>query len=174
MNTIGTYEQDGSAMGRINAWHFAYNLAKDRPLVGGGFGAFTQEAFAVWAPNPNDFHDSHSIWFTMLGEHGFVGLGLFVLLWLLTWRLSSGLIRSCTGRSELLWVADLARMIQVALIGYWVGGSFLGLAYWDMPYLLAGVLVLCRVLVDRHLAVPLPTGATTPVGSGLLHERKNL
>ena len=39
MSTVKTYEQDESAMGRINAWHMAFNLAKDRPL-GGGFDAF--------------------------------------------------------------------------------------------------------------------------------------
>jgi O-antigen ligase len=36
MSTIQTYDQDQSAIGRINAWHMAYNMAKDRPL-GGGF-----------------------------------------------------------------------------------------------------------------------------------------
>ncbi|MBI4364996.1 MAG: putative O-glycosylation ligase, exosortase A system-associated, partial [Candidatus Latescibacteria bacterium] len=40
MSTIGTYRQDASAMGRINAWHFAINVALDRPLTGGGFRVF--------------------------------------------------------------------------------------------------------------------------------------
>ena len=40
-----------------------------------------------------------------------------------------------------MWARDLASMIQVALVGFWVGGSFLGLAYWDYPYILAIVLV---------------------------------
>ena len=161
MNTIGTYEEDTSAMGRINAWYFAYNLAKDRPLTGGGFGAATGESFARWAPNPLDLHDMHSIWFQILGEQGFVGLGLFMLLWLLTWRLGSGLIKSCKARADLRWAADLAAMIQVSLIGYWVGGAFLGLAYWDMPYVLMSILVLTRVVVDRQLAQQAPARDTT-------------
>jgi probable O-glycosylation ligase (exosortase A-associated) len=36
METIKTYQSDASATGRINAWHMAVNMAKDRPL-GGGF-----------------------------------------------------------------------------------------------------------------------------------------
>lgn len=160
MNTIGTYEQDTSAMGRINAWHFAFNLAKDRPLVGGGFGAFTPEAFTTWAPNPNHFQDAHSIWFQILGEQGFVGLALFMLLWLLCWRLASSIINTCKKREDLRWVADLAAMIQVSFIGYWVGGSFLGLAYWDMPYLLLSILVVSKVFIDKQLSLPVP--ATTP------------
>lgn len=165
MNTIGTYQQDSSAMGRINAWHFAFNLAKDRPLTGGGFGAFTDEAFAVWAPNPTDVHDAHSIWFQMLGEQGFVGLALFLMLWLLGWRLAASIIKSCKKRDDLRWAADLAAMIQVSFVGYWVGGSFLGLAYWDMPYLLLSILVLTRVVVDKQLGLLVPSAA--PAGTGL-------
>ncbi len=44
MSTIGNYQQDYSAMGRINAWHMAFNLAKDRPL-GGGFDTFQRDMF---------------------------------------------------------------------------------------------------------------------------------
>ncbi|MDP1652027.1 MAG: putative O-glycosylation ligase, exosortase A system-associated [Rhodocyclaceae bacterium] len=151
MSTIQTYEQDGSAMGRINAWQMAINLAKDRPLTGGGFGAFTDEAFARWAPNPTDVHDAHSIWFQMLGEHGFVGIGLFILFWALSWRLASGIIKDGRSRPGLRWAGDLAAMIQVSLIGYWVGGSFLGLSYWDMPYVLVTILVMMRCVIDKQL-----------------------
>ena len=152
MHTINTYEENSSAMGRINAWHFSFNLAKSRPIVGGGFQAFTPELFQILAPNPDDFHDSHSIWFEVLGQHGFVGLALFLLLWFLVWRLAAGIIRTGGKRKEMRWATELARMIQVSFIGYWVGGSFLGLAYFDLPYLLVALLVLTRVVMDRQLA----------------------
>src|SRR5882762_660196 len=76
MFSTGGYE-DESAMGRINAWHFAYNLAKDRPL-GGGFRSFTADLFAVYAPNPTDVHDAHSIYFEVMAEQGFPGLIIFL------------------------------------------------------------------------------------------------
>ena len=56
-------------------------------------------------------------------------------------------------------------MIQVSFVGYWVGGSFLGLAYWDMPYVLLSVLVLTRVVVDKQLGLPVSSAA--PSGAGL-------
>jgi putative inorganic carbon (hco3(-)) transporter len=166
MNTIGTYQQDSSAMGRVNAWHFAYNLAKDRPLTGGGMEAFTNEAFAIWAPNPADVHDAHSIWFEMLGEQGFVGLAIFLCFHILVWRLAGSIIRDYKGRGELRWATDLAAMIQVSLVGYWVGGSFLGLAYWDLPYLLASILVLTRMVVDRQLVADASSGDRQPANAG--------
>ena len=151
MDTIGTYEQDSSAMGRIGAWRFATSLALDRPIGGGGFETFQPGAYARYAPTQRDL-DPHSIWFQVLAEHGFVGLGLFVLLCMLSWRTGSQIISSCRSRPDLRWASDLAGMIQAALVGFWVGGSFLGLAYWDYPYILVIVLVLTKVVVERGIA----------------------
>ena len=43
------------ANGRLNAWKFAWNLAKDRPLVGGGFRVLhIPPRSAITRPDPND------------------------------------------------------------------------------------------------------------------------
>lgn len=39
ISTIQTYQEDGSAMSRLEAWKAAWNLAIDRPITGGGFDA---------------------------------------------------------------------------------------------------------------------------------------
>ena len=66
MGTIREYQSDASAMGRINAWYFAFNLAKANPITGGGFDVFTKELFHSYAPDPLDHHDAHSIYFEIL------------------------------------------------------------------------------------------------------------
>ncbi|MFZ5512296.1 MAG: putative O-glycosylation ligase, exosortase A system-associated [Pseudomonadota bacterium] len=152
MNTISTYEQDSSAMGRINAWWFAVNLAKDRPINGGGFDVFQPELFSRYAPNPADFHDAHSIWFKVLAEHGYLGLILFVALWFAAWRLGAWIIRVSRDRLDLRWASELARMIQVSYVGFWVGGSFLGLSYFDLPYILLALLVLTKTVIQKQMA----------------------
>lgn len=134
MATIETYKEDASAMGRINAWWFAYNLSKDRPITGGGFNCFEPSLFLSYAPNPQNYHDAHSIYFEILGEHGYPGLILFLSLFILTWRNATLVIRATREASELAWMGALARMIQVSLVGYSVGGAFLGLAYFDLLY----------------------------------------
>ena len=151
MGTIATYQEDSSALGRLNAWAFAFNLARDRPITGGGFQAFKPSAFERWAPEPERFQDSHSIWFGVLGEHGYVGLSLFMLFWGFVWRTASKIIQASKDRDDLRWAGDLAAMIQVSLVGYFVGGSFLGLAYWDYPYLLAAMLALTHMVVSREV-----------------------
>ncbi len=150
MGTIETYQQDRSAMGRIGAWEFATNLAMARPIGGGGFDTFEPGAYAIYAPDSRAL-DPHSIWFQVLAEHGFVGLALFIVFWLVTWRTASRVIKTCRQRGDLTWARDLAGMCQAALIAYWVGGSFLGLAYWDYPYILAAILVLTKVVVDSRI-----------------------
>ncbi len=151
MSTIETYEQDGSAMGRINAWHFAVNLANHRPVIGGGFDPFTPELFRVYAPNPLDFHAAHSIYFSVLADHGYVGLALFLGIMFSAWRAGNRVIRQSKGRQDLLWAWELASMTQASLVGFAVGGAFLGLAYFDVFYLLVAILVLTEAAVGKIL-----------------------
>lgn len=151
MDTISTYQQDSSAMGRINAWWMAFNLAKDRPLVGGGFEIYDVPTFERYAPIPTDVHAAHSIYFQALGEHGFVGLGLYLLLGIMTWRCGSWIIRSTAKREDLKWAYSLATMVQVSLVGFAVGGAFLSLLYFDVPYYLMAAMVVTRVIVEKEL-----------------------
>ncbi len=152
MGTIGG-ELDKSEQGRINAWGFAFNLANDRPLVGGGFRVFTPELFQRYAPDPDDFHDAHSIFFEVLAEQGYVGLLLFLLLGVTSviygWRTE----RLAAGTEELDWARQLVRMCQVSLVGYIVGGLFLGLAYFDLPYAIAAIIVATGTYVRKQLGV---------------------
>lgn len=161
MDTIGTYQSDASAMGRINAWWVAWNIARDR-FFGGGFQAFLGPTFRTYAPNPEDVHDVHSIYFEMLGEHGFVGLFLFLTLLAMTWLKCNAVIRVGKANPEHAWARDLAAMIQVSLVAYLVGGAFLGLAYFDYPYHLVTLTVVVHYLVSTT-AVPAGQKPSPPV-----------
>ena len=151
MGTIDNYQQDGSALGRINAWWFAFNLAKDNPLFGGGFRTFDAELFKRYAPNPDDFHDAHSIYFEVMAEQGFVGLALFLLLGALVMVQARRIVKQAKLRRDFGWAANLAAMIQVALVGYMISGAFLGLAYFDLVYhLLVVIVILGQLLADTQ------------------------
>jgi putative inorganic carbon (hco3(-)) transporter len=149
MNTIKTYQQDLSAMGRINAWHVAFNVAKER-ITGGGFETFQAPTFRQYAPEPENVHDVHSIYFEVMGEHGFIGLGLFLLIGLLAWRTGSKAIRECRKDPDRKWASDLAAMTQVSMIGYATGGAFLGLAYFDYYYHLVIIQVLTYQIAVKN------------------------
>ena len=153
METISDYKEDASAMGRINAWWMAWNVATSN-IFGGGFEIYNEAVFLLYAPVPGDVHAAHSIYFQILGEHGFVGLFLFVLIWGLVWRSAGRLRIQGQQQEETMWLSHLGAMCQVSLAGYAVGGAFLSLAYFDLPYNLLVLVVLgCRWLDGKKWLV---------------------
>jgi probable O-glycosylation ligase (exosortase A-associated) len=176
IDTINTYEEDSSAMGRINAWKMATNLAMDRPLTGGGFEIYDPGVFMQYAPNPYDIHAAHSIYFQVLGEHGFVGLFLYLILGFLTWRTGTWIIKHTVNLPEYRWANTLATMIQVSLLGFAVGGAFLSLVYFDVPYYLMAAMVALKLHVKDRLTaeglLPAP-GAMRPLTTASANSRLN-
>ena len=168
MATIQTYQQDASAIGRIETWKMLYNLAMARPLLGGGFEPYERWVFEIYNPSYPGAHAAHSIYFQVLGEHGFVALGLFLLFWALVWRMCSQVVRATEHRPEERWAYWVAQMTKVSLVAYLVGGAFLNLAYWDMPYFLFVAVAVTRWVVRPQLV---PQRATARKGSPLARPR---
>ena len=164
METIRTYDQDASAMGRINAWQMAWRLATDLFPFGGGFTVAGAAVFAKYAPDPSIPLTAHSIYFQAMGEHGFMGLVLFVGIFAMTWRLAGATIRASKAEPDLQWARDLAAMCQVGLIGYATGGAFLSLVYFDLPY----YLVLIVVVVNRIVAAEMAQRKQAAIAAGQL------
>ena len=152
MGTIQTYEEDASAMGRINAWETAWNLAKDRPLTGGGFETFIWPVFVRYSPDPNNVHDVHSIYFEIMGEHGFVAFGMFIALILFALAGTRRLKRYAEKNINLSWVNNYADMLQLSLFAFVIGGTFLGRAYFDLFYHIVAMIVIMQVFVEREAA----------------------
>ena len=48
-------------------------------------------------------------------------------------------------------------MIQVSLVGFAVGGAFISLVNFDVPYYLIGVTVVIMTLVERELRAQAPS-----------------
>jgi probable O-glycosylation ligase (exosortase A-associated) len=159
---------DRSVQGRYNAWQFSWNLALDYPLTGGGFSTFTPELFALYAPNAADLHASHSIYFGMLAEQGFVGLGLFLaLLFSCFWSLHRMKQTGKLNGDERL--IAYARMFTGSLIAYMVSGAFLGRHYFDLFFDIVACVVMLKAAVEAGLASDADEAAIGPV-SGSLQE----
>lgn len=149
MDTIGEYKQDASAMGRINAWWVAWNIATDR-ITGGGFMIYNFDVMAKYAPDPTQNRAAHSIYFQIMGEHGFIGLALFMSIGALTWMTCRKLMKIGRAAPEHKWAADLGAMLQVSIVGFAAGGAFLSLAYFDLPYYQMAISVLALTIVQQQ------------------------
>jgi probable O-glycosylation ligase (exosortase A-associated) len=154
MGTIQGYKADSSASTRLAVWRWTWGYAKENPL-GGGFDAYRQNrvrvetaatggsgAVQVVAQQAYDDHSRayHSSYFEMLGEQGFPGLLLFLLIH------AAGLIRMEAIRRRYrkagekdAWISPLATALQNAQLVYLAGGLFVGIAFQPFIYMLIAV-----------------------------------
>lgn len=166
LDTINDTGSDTSFQDRVMSWHVATFVAIDHFPFGAGFYApQLAQIFNSYFPGQRPYA-AHSIYFQVLGEHGFIGLALYLLILLLALRNAAIVLRQTRNRPELLWARDLASMIQVALIGYYVGGAALSMAYFDGFLLLIALLSTLRELtVSEPRLVFAKTESHAPVAA---------
>lgn len=159
MNTIENAGEDSSFQGRIDAWNFGTNVAIARPLVAGGFGSFYDPSlWPIYAPG-RSMHAPHSIYFEVLGSHGFIGLALFLGIALYSWQNAFWVTRRTKNIPDLAWARDLSIMIQVSFAAYFTAGATVTLAFYDVYWVLVALLVLLRQHVANELQQREPAAA---------------
>jgi len=162
-DTIANYEEDGSANQRLESWSVAWNVAKDRPLVGAGF-EFEWANDGRWLEYGSEkYRDSmtaankdsaaaHSIYFQILGQHGFVAF--FIFLWLLVSVHLTLLRIRALGRKDpdISWIGTYATGLLIGLMGYVISGAFLSSAYFDLAWLYFAL----AAVLSREVALTVP------------------
>ncbi|WP_413284603.1 putative O-glycosylation ligase, exosortase A system-associated [Vibrio sp. MA40-2] len=167
MNTMESVEsalEDSSFATRLNSWKIHTLMAMDRPLVGGGFKApqfgFVWRELAldidklnfVETPDPGEKGwAAHSIYFQVLGDHGFVGLMLFIAI-LIQAFIRLYLIEKFYKKNNMMscWQANLTKNLRLSLLSFCVAGAALSLAYVEILYALLG-LIFC---LSAQLSLP--------------------
>ncbi|MEH3047171.1 putative O-glycosylation ligase, exosortase A system-associated [Sphingomonas adhaesiva] len=153
MGTIKTYQADESASTRLAVWQWTWDYAKTHPF-GGGFDAYLQNRIRYDTVSVQGTGASttvkrdltvdksrayHSSYFEMLGEQGYVGLALWLLLQAIgLWRMEVIRRRHRAEDDELAWAGRLAGALQHAHLIYLLGGAFVGIAFQSFLYLLIG------------------------------------
>lgn len=169
---IENYQEDGSANQRLQSWTVAWNIAKERPLTGAGFEFEYSPDNERWLNYGDRKYDrfithssaAHSIYFQVLGQHGFVALILFLLMLGSSAARLGRLRKEGSARPETNWIGSAATALQIGLVGYMVSGTFLSSAYFDLAYLyfaLGAILERELRTQDRAVAVsrtPAPGG----------------
>jgi probable O-glycosylation ligase (exosortase A-associated) len=143
--------RDQSSHGRLEAWAVGYNLALSRPFNGGGFRAFHNDE--VWDRyHPGLYvkvRDAHSLYFEVMGEHGFLGFGLYMFLMLNSlWHLRR-MRKRWKGHPEHGYISHYSEMLQLAIYPFMVAGAFLTVAYFDLYQHLLATGIVLQVLSAR-------------------------
>ncbi len=183
MDTIGEAGEDASFMGRIVAWKLSFIMAMNNPFFGGGFKAL--ENFSVWKvlsqeffsyaffytgdalPDVHKGHAAHSVYFQILGEHGFIGLAIFLTFIVMAFRTVRDVAKRAKVHAETRWIASLATMLQLSIFAYCLGGAALSFGYFELLYAICGIVQVLhsRILPRELAALAAPPPAKLSAGS---------
>ena len=155
MSTIFDHKEDESASTRVAVWKWTIDYALEHPL-GGGFDAYRANSFTYQMPQVTGTGNSraitytevtdearayHSSYFELLGEQGWLGLGLWLLLHgigLLQMEFVRRRFRPKPGEKQ-PWQGGLAEALQQAHVVILVGALFVGIAFQPFIYLVIGM-----------------------------------
>ncbi|MEM8784659.1 MAG: putative O-glycosylation ligase, exosortase A system-associated [Pseudomonadota bacterium] len=132
-NTVSSVDralEDASFQERLEVWAASIAIARDRPLFGAGFSA-TEVPSVYIQYSPGTTEDKgravHSIYFQVLADLGFAGFIIYFLLILYGFIYTFGIINQTRDRPEDRWAYDLARMLQISMFVFLVGGAGLSM-----------------------------------------------
>ncbi len=167
MQTIQNHESDTSASTRVAVWKWTIDYAKTHPF-GGGFDAYLQndlrfETVKVEGSGGNisiqrtaesdHARAYHSSYFEMLGEQGYPGLALWLIINLAgVFRMEVLRQRYRKAGADEAWIAPLASALQSAHVVYLLGAAFVGIAFQPFIYMLIGAQIGLDTYVGRRRA----------------------
>lgn len=136
MSTIGTYNQDSSALGRIAVWKWTADFVMTHPL-GGGFDAYrlnrialvNEEGIQYYPPLDYRGKAFHNSIFEVMGEQGIFGLSLYLAILGSTFLKLRRVRKITRDNPDRAWISELAMRLSDALLVLLVGGMFVGIAY---------------------------------------------
>ena len=182
METIQGYQADESANTRLAVWGWTLEYVQTRPF-GGGFEAYRQNRIYTQTVDERAAGDVqlvstriqadegrawHSAYFEMLGEQGYPGLILFLLLHGIGLVRMEVLRRRYRGRDgEHAWIAPLATALQHFQIVYLVGALFVAVAFQPFIWMALAVQIGFDRWVTRREreALRVPIGTTRPAAA---------
>lgn len=168
MNSIGDYEDDGSAQGRLRAWRSARQMALDYPL-GAGAGNFNSAYGRFYRPDDAPslrWMSAHSVYFKVLGEHGYPGLCLLLLVIFSSFRdnfVTAYKLRHL-GTDPPIHV-EWPLLLNVGLVTYSISAMFLGGLTYPHLFMLVGLSLGARRLADMAVEKKDVAPASTPAVS---------
>lgn len=136
---------------RIWNWKIAYDMMKDYPFAGVGWGNYVY-ARRFYEMYPGDTV-CHSTWFQVGSETGYTGLATFCLM-ILTAFFSLFFVWRRATKAKDSWVSLHARGVMAGLVAFCISGSFVSREYSDLLFLYFCLAVILPVLFRETAPEP--------------------
>ena len=143
--TITSYQQDESAMGRVNAWKTGIRMFLDRPLL--GVGAATYE-LSYGSKYGGPWLVSHNAYIQIAAETGIFGILFYLGLMFYIFRQATLIIKNTREES---YLKSISFGLKGALLAYAVGSFFLSVGYYPHLYLLLSIVIVLKILRKQKL-----------------------
>ena len=175
VDTIQDASADQSFMGRVIAWKISWLIAIDNPIFGGGMHAVQMQP--VWTYFSQNFgqldwiptsapdispHAAHSIYFEILGDLGFTGLLLYMMLFWIAISNCNIARRAAIRSKSMPWMIDFAEAVRSSIICYMVTGAALSMGYYELLFILVALSACCRRLAAQTVATAVGVPAAAP------------
>ena len=140
-STIAEANEDASFLSRTRAWEWGWDYALKHPYFGGGPSVYERIHRLA----------SHNSYLEVLGESGFIGLGIWSMIGILTLKALFRIRRLSRGIPELVWADDLAFCIMISLVGYFAGGLLHNHGLFEYYYMLIAIVMGTEIAVRNYL-----------------------
>jgi len=153
-DSLVNYEDDSSAQSRFWNWEFCKRVGLARPLSGGGFNLYRLESYANFYPEfltqwPGKVWSCHSTWLTLFAEHGVPGFVIWFTL-LIFCLISLRQIRAYGKSTGSLYLSNFVDMVETSLVAYFVVGTFIDAAYFDIFYYFVAFIIIQKGMILRQ------------------------
>lgn len=180
MSTIEEAQDDSSFMGRVYAWRISSAIALAHPVFGGGLHAVqVQWIWDIFKADPGllgflhlpvptfTAKAAHSIYFEVMGDMGFVGLAIFIVILLRAlWGCRAiGRLSQRLG-APYQWARDMADALMLAVLVYMVGGAAVSMGYYEGIYMFVMLVELLHLHVRRAAQATQPALGPNQRGAG--------
>ncbi|MGQ9488932.1 MAG: O-antigen ligase family protein [Armatimonadota bacterium] len=147
MRSITNYEQDESAMNRVEYRRAAVRMFKRNPFTGIGLKNYTDFARDFGAPASQT---AHNMYYLVLAELGGIGLFVFLNIWLRSLRSAWQIARSNLWLLHALGMGAFTGLLDLMVTGY-----FLSISYYPYQYILMALVAAAHahLLPRREVSV---------------------
>lgn len=145
--------EDKSAVGRIVVWRWAIDYASSRPLLGGGFFAYLDNAGKLdryagegeVVISQRGAKAYHNIYIEVLAETGYGGLLIFLGIICHILLLNSGKLNA-----RYIWSIEASNALKTFTILYCAGGMFINVAFYPWIYILYTLSIAKYTLMKKY------------------------